>query len=220
MLALTGLSRRFGEAALQEKKAIGKGQKLRAKTVSWILGESRTEPIPCGVPRKGVCFLTTEHNGQVSGFVHSPASQTQHDPQPVRPISILATSDETGGTLGVIDEFLAPGEQAPPHIHHAADELLYVVAGEFTFQIGDFHAGGGSGAVAFVPRGTVHSWQNSGNTRGRMLFVFTPAGFEGFIAEGPARARLELEVQQPGTINRMAARYQTTYVNLPPATAE
>jgi quercetin dioxygenase-like cupin family protein len=153
--------------------------------------------------------MTAAVSDQVSGFVHAPDA--------ARPISVVATSDETGGTLGVIDEVLAPGEQAPPHVHHAADELLYVVAGEFTFQIGDLHAGGGPGTVAFVPRGTGYTWRKAGDTPGRMLFVFTPAGFEGFIAEGPARTRLELEAREPGAINRMAARYQTTYVGLPPA---
>ena len=153
--------------------------------------------------------MTEPASEQISGFVHAP--------DPAHPISVVATSDETGGTLGVIDEMLAPGEQAPPHVHHAADELLYVVAGEFSFQIGDLLAGGGPGTVAFVPRGTVHTWRNAGETPGRMLFVFTPAGFEGFIAEGPARTRLALEAREPGAINRMAARYQTTYVNLPPA---
>ena len=164
--------------------------------------------------------MTAEDSRRVSGFVHTPGSQTHQNPHPVRPISIVVTSDETGGMLGVIDESLAPGEQAPPHIHHAADELLYVLAGEFSFQIGDLRARGGIGTVSFVPRGTVHTWQNAGDTPGRMLFVFTPAGFEGFIAEGPARARLELEAREPGTINRMAARYQTTYINFPPASSE
>ena len=153
--------------------------------------------------------MAAEDSDQISGFVHAP--------DPARPVSVVATSDETGGTLGVIDEALAPGEQAPPHVHHAADELLYVVAGKFTFQIGDLQAGGGPGTIAFVPRGTVHPWRNAGDIPGRMLFVFTPAGFEGFITDGPARTRLELEAREPGTINRMAARYQTTYVGLPPA---
>jgi quercetin dioxygenase-like cupin family protein len=158
--------------------------------------------------------------GRVSGFVRAPGSRTNDDPHPDRPISIVATGDDTGGTLGVIEEVLAPGEQAPPHVHHAADELFYVLAGEVTFQIGDLQARGGVGTVAFVPRGTVHAWQNSGDMPGRMLFVFTPAGFECFIAEGPARARRELEAREPGAINRIAARYQTTYVGLPPAASE
>ena len=38
------------------------------------------------------------------------------------------------------------------------------------------------GAVICVPRGSVHRFQNIGQSTGRLMVVMTPGGFEGFFA--------------------------------------
>jgi hypothetical protein len=42
---------------------------------------------------------------------------------------------------------------------------------------------GEPGAVAFVPKGTVHRFRCIGNSTGRLLLVYTPGGIEGFFRE-------------------------------------
>lgn len=146
------------------------------------------------------------------GFVRPPADQPVHELTPGRPLIIAAAGPQTGGAFGVLTEAVPPGEGPPLHIHHAADELFYVLSGAFTFQIGDLRASGGAGTVAFAPRGTAHTWQNAGAAPARMLFVLAPAGFERFLVEVSALPADSLTLE---TVNALAASYQTTYVGPP-----
>jgi uncharacterized cupin superfamily protein len=50
---------------------------------------------------------------------------------------LLATSEQTGGALGLIRQTIAPKSGPPAHIHGAEDEFFYVVSGEFKFKLGD-----------------------------------------------------------------------------------
>src|SRR5437868_15547750 len=61
------------------------------------------------------------------------------------------------------------------HLHRDSDEVAWVVAGEFTFKIGDEVAVGGPGTCAFMPRNVPHAWKNTGSETGRVLFLYTPA---------------------------------------------
>jgi len=146
------------------------------------------------------------------GFLRVPGDKQLHELTPGRPMMVGATGTDTGNSFGVVEEDIAPGDGPPLHVHEAADELAYILAGEFTWQIGDLRAKGGVGTIAFVPRGTVHSWQNSGEDPGRMLFVFSPAGFERFLMDlssTPEQART------PDAVNKLSAPYRTTFVGPP-----
>ena len=128
-------------------------------------------------------------------------------------LTVAASSDDTGTAFGVIEVVVPPGDGPGLHIHHVADELFYVLRGEFTFQIGDVRASAGVGAVAFAPHGTAHTWMSSGSEPGRMLFVFSPAGFEQFLVE---MSRVPAaETLSPEAVNQMAAAYHTTFVGPP-----
>ena len=39
------------------------------------------------------------------------------------------------------------------------------------------------GEAAFAPRGSIHTFRNSGKTIGRVLIVVTPGGFEKYLEE-------------------------------------
>ena len=92
-----------------------------------------------------------------------------------------ATSEQTGGSIAAVVVECPPGSGPPPHTHANEDESWYVLDGEFDILQGDrtFHAK--SGAFAFVPRGTLHNFQNVGDGPGRVLVMFTPGGMEGFF---------------------------------------
>jgi mannose-6-phosphate isomerase-like protein (cupin superfamily) len=146
------------------------------------------------------------------GFLRTSAEKQIHELIPGRPLIIAATGEDTHESFGVVEEVVGPGGGPPLHVHHAFDELFYILAGEFTWQIGDVRASGGVGTVGFVPRGTAHTWQNSGPEAGRMLFVFTPAGFERFLVQ---LSTLPVETLTMESVNEMSAAYQTTYVGPP-----
>jgi len=83
-------------------------------------------------------------------------------------------SGQTGESIIVFEEVVPAGTDTLLHLHHHSDEVMYVLSGEFTFQIGDQVSVGGPGACAFMPRAIPHAWKNSGAEAGRALFVFTP----------------------------------------------
>jgi quercetin dioxygenase-like cupin family protein len=62
-----------------------------------------------------------------------------------------------------------------------------VLAGEFTFMIGDAVTVGGPGTCAFMPRDVPHAWKNTGRETGRVLFLYTPAAAGSLIEELPGR---------------------------------
>ncbi len=94
------------------------------------------------------------------------------------------TPAENGGTYLQFESAHAPGMGAPPHLHRAEDEAFYVLAGEYEFSVGEARFTATAGAFAFVPRGTVHAFQNIGQEAGCMLITVTPGtGHEGLFRE-------------------------------------
>jgi len=96
---------------------------------------------------------------------------------------LLATSDQTGGSLGLFRQTIAPNSGPPMHIHHTEDEFFYVLSGEFKVKLGDRVMNAPAQTVIFVPRGTPHSFQNVDAKSGILLVGVTPGGFETMFKE-------------------------------------
>jgi quercetin dioxygenase-like cupin family protein len=106
---------------------------------------------------------------------------------------------ETGGALAVFETVVAPGDGPPLHMHSNEAEVLYVLDGDFRFQLRDEVHSAAPGATMFVPRATPHCFQNAGDAPGRLLIVFTPAGMEHFFGlTGGDRAAFEAAAAQVG----------------------
>jgi quercetin dioxygenase-like cupin family protein len=99
-------------------------------------------------------------------------------------VIIRATAAETGGAYTMIEAIASPGNGPPPHLHKNEDETLYVLEGDFEILNGDKGLlKAKPGAVAFVPKGTVHRFRCTGDRTGRLLLIYTPGGIEGFFRE-------------------------------------
>jgi len=123
-----------------------------------------------------------------NGFV-IPAGGGRHfdSPTPGRSFALKLLGRETGEGIMMFEETLPAGTASLHHLHHDSDEVAWVLAGEFTFKIGDEVTVGGPGTCAFMPRSIPHAWKNTGKETGRVLFLYTPAAAGGFIealAEG------------------------------------
>jgi len=123
-----------------------------------------------------------------NGFV-IPAGGGRHfdSPTPGRSFALKLLGRETGEGIMMFEETLPAGTASLHHLHHDSDEVAWVLAGEFTFKIGDEVTVGGPGTFAFMPRSIPHAWKNTGKETGRVLFLYTPAAAGGFIealAEG------------------------------------
>lgn len=133
------------------------------------------------------------------GFVVPPGGGKHFDsPSPGRSFTMKLLGHETGDSIMMFEETLPPGTTSLHHLHHDSDEVAWVLAGEFTFKIGDEVTVGGPGTCAFMPRHVPHAWKNTGTETGRVLFLYTPADAGGYIeamaegrtADADARARL------------------------------
>jgi len=96
--------------------------------------------------------MTMQRLDGMAGFVRTSADKRVHELTPGRPLMVAATGADTGNAFGVVEEDIGLGEGPPLHVDDAADELAYILASEFTWQIGDLRVEGGVGTVAFVPR--------------------------------------------------------------------
>jgi quercetin dioxygenase-like cupin family protein len=96
---------------------------------------------------------------------------------------IKLSSEKTGGQYEIIESTAPPGFATPPHVHQRMDQSFYVLEGEIDFQLGDRTLTGGPGTFDFVPRGTPHTFGNSGSAWGKLLQIQSGHGLERMFEE-------------------------------------
>jgi mannose-6-phosphate isomerase-like protein (cupin superfamily) len=96
---------------------------------------------------------------------------------------ILATSDSTGGTFGLVDMIAVPAGDMPPlHVHHTHDEGFLVLEGEVSLFLPGREVALHPGEFVLAPRGVPHTYQ-VGEAPARWLNISTPASFEQFVED-------------------------------------
>lgn len=108
-------------------------------------------------------------------------------------------AEETGGRYCMFTEVTSPGGGPPPHHHTGEDEWFHVLEGRAAFLKDGEWVEVPPGSSVFIPRGTVHSFKNVGDTPLKQLITVAPAGIETFFArcaeefkktEGPDMERI------------------------------
>ena len=98
------------------------------------------------------------------------------------PIDCKVSGKDTNGGIAVF-EFNGSGG-GPRHLHHEQDEWLYIMEGEFHFEVGDRHFRAVAGESVFVPRKVPHAWGCVSGVPGKVINVYQPAGkMEEFFRE-------------------------------------
>jgi quercetin dioxygenase-like cupin family protein len=92
------------------------------------------------------------------------------------------TGDDTDGNVFIWEERVPPQGGPPPHRHLAEDEVFYVLAGELSFFSDEGATKVGSGTLVHLPKGSVHTFKNTGATEAVALVLTAPAGFERYFA--------------------------------------
>jgi len=115
------------------------------------------------------------------GYYRARADNSWMDPFPGERVAFHATGRETGGKFACGEALLEPGAGQPLHIHHNIDELLYVLEGEIDFFLEGERFRSGPGGVLFIPQGNIHAFRNLGETRARMLGIFSPPHLDGMF---------------------------------------
>src|SRR5260370_31333147 len=96
---------------------------------------------------------------------------------PLGPIQMVVQEDgtHTRGTLSVAEFTVPPhAPTPPPHIHHAHEEVFYVLEGELEFLAGSETVQAHAGTFVMVPIGTRHTFSNPTDRPARFLNTFTP----------------------------------------------
>ena len=103
--------------------------------------------------------------------------------------TILASSEQTGGSYSLIEELCAKQSGPSPHTHEG-DEALYVLEGEIALAVGPEKMQIKAGSLAYMPARCVHSFRVLSD-QCRLLNFYLPGGFERVITETgvPAQAR-------------------------------
>ena len=92
-------------------------------------------------------------------------------------LAVLLRGEETEGRIAVVEVAETAAAPPPRHVHHRHDELIYVLEGEFTFEVDGRRSFAPAGALVFVPRGVEHGWVVE-REPARLLVVCTPGGLE------------------------------------------
>jgi quercetin dioxygenase-like cupin family protein len=98
-------------------------------------------------------------------------------------IEVKLASEDTGGAYSMVEETSPPQGGPPPHIHHDVDETLYVVEGEVEVLLGGGTTRASAGSLAYVPKGTLHTFKNIGTSPSWVVAIISPGGFETFFVE-------------------------------------
>ncbi|MFG2867162.1 cupin domain-containing protein [Streptomyces sp. NPDC048338] len=125
--------------------------------------------------------------------------------------SVKARTHDTEGRFSLLEVVLA--QEIPRHVHHIADESVYVLEGELLVDIEDRTHALTAGQFVLLPHGVPHALRPGSGRPPRVLQISSPGGWECFV-EDLVEARPALTSAgrlDPARLNRIAARHGITY---------
>ncbi len=93
----------------------------------------------------------------------------------VSTIAFKVVPQDSNGLLILENTFHTKGGPAR-HLHYDQDEWFYALEGEFLIEVGQERMRLEPGDSLLAPRRVPHVWAYVGETRGRILITFMPAG--------------------------------------------
>ncbi|MEV0409081.1 cupin domain-containing protein [Actinoallomurus sp. NPDC050550] len=124
-------------------------------------------------------------------------------------------STDTDDRLSLLEMVVA--QQIPRHVHHLADESIYVLDGELVVEFVDRTYRATPGQFVLLPHGVPHALRPGSGRPPRVLQISSPGGWECFIEDLiEARRHIttggELDAR---SLNPIAAKYGITYEERP-----
>ena len=90
-------------------------------------------------------------------------------------IDFLLEASDTNGSAAVFEFTVPANAKVPiPHYHEYFDETIYGLSGTLTFMVDGTPIDIGPGDICFIPRGSVHGFDNLKQIEARGLSVITP----------------------------------------------
>jgi quercetin dioxygenase-like cupin family protein len=110
---------------------------------------------------------------------------------------IHLTGEDTEGAICLLVDQPPAGWSLPAHLHRGVAETIHIVDGEFAMEIDGQSVALEAGQSVHIPADVVHAGGNTGETRGRRVVLFSPAGMEGFFREaGTVSPEAEVDVSR------------------------
>lgn len=106
-------------------------------------------------------------------------------------VTFHLTGEQTGGACSVFTVETPPGGGPPPHRHEREEEIFHVLEGRAEFFKDGTWIEVPAGTTVFMPRGSVHTFRNAGDTVLRQLIQTIPAGFDAFFSRCTEEFRRE-----------------------------
>jgi len=134
-------------------------------------------------------------------------------------MTIKATANTTRGQYGLVEALVPPGNSPPLHIHHAEDEIFWILEGHLTYRCGDETFPAAAGSYVHLPRGVPHTFVVEGDSNARYLILYVPGGAENYFVEAgrpaegdglPPRGPMDIELMA-----RVSAKFQMEIVGPP-----
>ena len=125
---------------------------------------------------------------------------------------IVLSGDQTNGTYSVIEVIFPANRQdgISMHKHSREDVMVYVIEGGFIFKSGKEEIVGEKGTTIRFEKETPHSYVKISNDEGRLLVIYTPAGFESFFEEiesSHVYGRVDMVEYDPIMLQLLEKRY-------------
>ena len=132
-------------------------------------------------------------------------------------ITVKARAAQTQGAFGLILSETTRGSSPPLHIHHTADEGIWVISGRIRVRCGEDEFTLVAGGFALLPRGVPHTFISEEDTT--MLGLLTPGGTEAFFDAGPLVTSLTPPPVDAERMQRAAEENECEFVG-PPLTLD
>lgn len=105
---------------------------------------------------------------------------------------------DTNDAYSIFEVASPPNGGMPPHVNTREAETHIVFHSTYRFVLGRQIHEAGPGAVFFVPRGTLHAFQNVGTEKGRLLLIPSPgSNNEALVVKLAERFGADLPPAQP-----------------------
>ena len=99
-------------------------------------------------------------------------------------IFVKVSASETGSAYTVVEDNLKSTFSLGLHLHRYHAETFYILEGSVDFHVDGEWMSAEAGACLHIPPGVPHAAKTSdGVENARMLMIFQPSGFDGFLAE-------------------------------------
>jgi mannose-6-phosphate isomerase-like protein (cupin superfamily) len=95
-------------------------------------------------------------------------------------MTVKAEAEETGGIMSVLEADEPAGFGPPLHVHEDADEVFYVLSGEYLIYVAEEEFCCPEGSFIFIPKGVRHTFR-VGSRQSRKLNIYLPAAMMGYF---------------------------------------